>query len=92
MRRDVLKLTAVLSSIDTTSLLTSELQATQRITVEEFMSEGVIILTYGEKGGRLERSLLIQKMRGTNHSLERRPFAITERGLEVFPQEIVYEM
>jgi len=45
----------------------------------------VISLSLDEEGGRLRRSLIIRKMRETNHSMARVPFEITKNGIEIMP-------
>jgi len=53
--------------------------------VEEFLSDGVIMLYFMPPN----RSLFVRKMRGTNHSKTVHPFEITEEGIIVKPKEQV---
>ncbi len=93
IRKEILKLSAVMSSLTCTTLMISEMQTESEISrfgVEEFMAQGVITLKYqfGKKG---TRSLQIRKMRGINHSMVERPFLITKNGIEVYHDEIIFD-
>ena len=92
IRRQILKLSAVMSSLECTTVLTSEMRGgvVSRFGVEEFMSQGVIVLNYEYKNNVAIRSLNIRKMRGLRHEMSERPFAITSNGIEVYPTEQFY--
>jgi circadian clock protein KaiC len=51
--------------------------------IEEFLADGIIILDTSLKGEQLQRSILIRKMRGTNHSIKTCPYIITDQGLVI---------
>lgn len=51
--------------------------------LEEFLADGIILLDTSLEGGQLQRSLLIRKMRGTNHSIRTNPYIISEQGIVV---------
>lgn len=91
-RKEILKLSAVMSALTCTTLMVSEAIRTDEISrfgIEEFMAQGVISLRYDiGKSGR--RSLQVRKMRGVKHSLQERPFLITDNGIEVYPEEELY--
>ena len=62
-----------------------------RFGVEEFMAQGVIVLKYQfEKAGR--RTLQVRKMRGIKHNMMEMPFVMSEKGLQVFPNEQIYDI
>ncbi len=93
IRKEILKLSAVMSSLTCTTLMISEMQNSDEISrfgVEEFMAQGVITLKYdfGKKG---TRSLQVRKMRGISHSMIERPFNLTNNGVEVYHDEILYQ-
>ncbi|MHA2357933.1 MAG: ATPase domain-containing protein [Candidatus Heimdallarchaeaceae archaeon] len=92
IRRQILKLSAVMSSLECTTVLTSEMRSgvVSRFGVEEFMSQGVIILNYEYQNAVAFRSLNIRKMRGLKHEMIERPFSITPNGIEVHANEQFY--
>jgi len=51
--------------------------------LEEFLADGIVLLDTSLEGGQLQRSLLVRKMRGTNHSIRTNPYIISERGIAV---------
>ncbi len=93
IRKEILKLSAVMSSLTCTTLMISEMQSDAEISrfgVEEFMAQGVITLKYQYRE-RGSRSLQVRKMRGIKHSLAECPFLITSNGIEVYPDEEIYD-
>ena len=75
-----------------TALLTAEIpegtKGLSKFGVEEFVVDGVIVLNYLEyAAGGLDRSLIIRKMRRTNHGKDIYPIDITKKGLIVKPVE-----
>lgn len=92
VRKEILKLSAVMSALTCTTLMISEAINSKEISrfgVEEFMAQGVISLKY-EFGSSGRRTIQVRKMRGIKHSLRERPFLINNRGIEVFPDEQLY--
>lgn len=85
------KLFGIVSSIkqhkDLTSIILTEVtedsKALSRWGVEEFVVDGVIILNYLGIGEEYNRSLMIRKMRRTNHGKDIYPFEITRDGISV---------
>jgi KaiC/GvpD/RAD55 family RecA-like ATPase len=91
-RREIAYLFKGLMETGCTYLLTAEAKTTdlQRgFSVEEYLSHGVIQLQSVVKGDRLVRDIRVAKMRGVGHDIQPHPYLITERGIEVFPKEIV---
>lgn len=80
IRRSLLILDRLLKKLKCTSILTCEIpegsNAISSFGIEEFTSDGIIILKY--YGGALPRALMIRKMRATNHATEEYPFEIKE--------------
>ncbi len=93
IRREILKLSAVLSSLDCTTLLTSEMShgEVSRFGVEEFMSQGVIVIGYSFINNIGVRHLAIRKMRGIKHEMIERPISITSNGFFVHSDEQFYK-
>lgn len=92
IRKEILKLSAVMSSLTCTTLMISEMQddaEISRFRVEEFMAQGVVTLKY-EFGNKGIRTIQVRKMRGVNHSMKERPFKMTDRGIEVYHDEDIY--
>lgn len=87
LRRDVLRIGAMLRELGcTTLLLTEMLEGEAKITrygIEQFVSHGVIALhvtpTY--------RAIQVVKMRGTNHDMGIHRLRIGEKGIVVMPGE-----
>jgi KaiC/GvpD/RAD55 family RecA-like ATPase len=63
-------------------------KALSRFGVEEFVVDGVIVLNYLGIGEAYSRSLLIRKMRRTNHGRDVYPFEITPKGIVVKKAEM----
>lgn len=93
IRRRLLNLRMVLKELGCTSIVTTEIPVGKpgisRFNLEEFIVDGVIILNYTKKDKVFERSVVIWKMRGTDHSRKIHPFEITEKGIVVYPTEEV---
>jgi KaiC/GvpD/RAD55 family RecA-like ATPase len=88
VRRSLIYLVRILKSLGVTTLLISEIEEeTKKLSkfgVEEFIVDGVIVLQYLEyAAGGATRSLLIKKMRRTNHGKDIYPFEITKKGIVV---------
>jgi KaiC/GvpD/RAD55 family RecA-like ATPase len=60
--------------------------------VEEFLADGVFVLYYHKVRDLRVRAIEVLKMRGEKHMGKIVPFQITDRGLEVFPGERLYEI
>ena len=87
----VLQLKKVLSGMGTTSILISQVSVTERGfggPGVEHAADGIVRLDLDEVNGELIRSLVIWKMRGTNHSMKRHIFEITDKGIVVHPDKI----
>lgn len=93
-RRKLYELMDFLSHIDCTMMLTAELRTSDRTTmrhgVEQFVSDGIIVLYNLEKEEKRVRALEIIKMRGTDHAREVAPLRMGPDGMEIFEGEKVY--
>jgi len=87
LRRDILRLGAMLRELGcTTLLLTEMLEGKTKITrygIEQFVAHGVIVLQVTPN----YRAIQVAKMRGTNHDMGIHRLRITEKGLVVTPGE-----
>jgi KaiC/GvpD/RAD55 family RecA-like ATPase len=89
-RTAVLDLLEAISSLRTTNIMTTENRATtlmRRVTMEEFLAHGVVVLHVFHEGRELVKALQIEKMRGIAHDQEIRPYRITDKGLAVYASE-----
>jgi len=89
-RTAVLDLFEALKKMGTTNLIITELRRVgleREISTEEFLAHGVILLHVFLNNMKVIRGIQIEKMRGIAHDNQVRPYEITKRGVEVFPQE-----
>jgi KaiC domain protein len=88
----VLQLKKILSGMGCTSILVSQVSVTERGfggPGVEHAADGIVRLDLDEIKGELKRSLIVWKMRGTSHSMKRHPFDITDKGIIVYPKEVI---
>ncbi len=88
IRDAIFKLSSLLRELNLTSLMTTEVVDESRYSrygVEEFITQGLILLSLREIDGELRRSLIVRKMRGTSHSLKRFTVEISNSGFVVMP-------
>ena len=87
-RRTIARLGELLSNLGCTSILTSEIpeKSNQLSTygVEEFIADGVILLSRIKEEDRLVNVLSVRKMRGTNHEKDIRTYEITNTGVKIY--------
>ncbi|MHA1595215.1 MAG: ATPase domain-containing protein [Candidatus Baldrarchaeia archaeon] len=88
LRNIIFMMCALLSKMGCTTFLvteTTDARRTSRYGVEEFVSDGIIVLSLvkDEKSGRWIRKLWVKKMRGTRHSLDECVFEILDDGIHV---------
>jgi KaiC/GvpD/RAD55 family RecA-like ATPase len=76
------------SCIVTTELRTSMLA--RRFQIEEYLSQGVVLLHTMVHEGNVIRGLQVEKMRGISHDTQLRPYQIGPTGIEVFPKDRVF--
>jgi len=91
IRRMIFNIAFLLRKLNCTALLISERLATQealsRFGVEEFVTDGVIVLYYTRTGSQFARAITVWKMRSSKHSNKLHPYKITEKGVIVYPKE-----
>ncbi len=88
-----LELMAAASRTKCTTLLVDELndaQLQRAHMFEEFLTQGVILLSRILTGSTFTRVFSIEKMRGIAHDTQPHPYRITEHGIEVFPTEQIF--
>jgi len=92
-RRAVLLFFDALESTGCSCIVTSELRTSmlaRRFQLEEFLSQGVVLLHTMVHDGNVIRGLQVEKMRGISHDAQLRPYQIGEAGIEVFPKDRVF--
>jgi len=82
-RTEIQSLLRFLSEQEATTLITATPGNPGLLTAEEILTRGEILLTRKWVGDRSVRQIKIVRMRGSAHDPERRPFAITSRGIVV---------
>jgi len=93
LRIELLKLSTTLEILGLTSMMTCEIvdeSQPSRFGVENFVTEGTIMMYYKLRENIRTRTLEIYKMRGSNHSYKIHPYDIGESGITVHPNEEVY--
>ena len=89
IRRDIFDFMSTLKKLGVTSLLLTEIAENEaktlsRLGFEEFLVDGVIVLSYLEYAASgTPRSLMIRKMRRTNHGTDIYPLTFTNGGLKI---------
>ncbi len=87
LRKRLYELIKTLKETDTVVLMTAEIpedsKALSRFGVEEFVADGVILLNYLGIGEVSSRSLLIRKMRRTEHGTDVYSFSMTKKGIAI---------
>ncbi len=92
-RVELLKISTTLEILGLTSIMTAEVIESgmiSRFGVENFVTEGTIVLYYTRSENVRIRSLEIYKMRGTNHSKKIHPYDITSEGIIVHSREEMF--
>lgn len=92
IRRTLVEIQSILRDNNCTALLISEMPSENnkmisRFGVEEFVSDGIIILYYTQVSSEYSRSILVWKMRGSTHSRKIHPFKISKEGIVIYPRE-----
>lgn len=85
-RRELFQFGRFLSEKEITSLLVTEAGEKGGLTrfgVEQFLSDSFIFLGLDNVKGELRRTIVVRKMRLTNHDICVHPFLITNKGLKV---------
>ena len=92
LRRMILQISSMLRKNNCTSILISEIMPGKRNSIsrfgmEEFVSDGVIVLHNILVSNEYRRGISAWKIRETNHSKKIHPYKITEKGFVVYPND-----
>lgn len=85
-RRELFQFGKFLSEKEITSLLVTEAGEDRRLTrfgIEQFIADSFIFLGLDNVKGELRRTIVVRKMRLTNHDVCVHPFLITKNGMKV---------
>lgn len=77
-----------------TSLVSTELRTgmlSRSFQLEEFLSQGVILMHTMVHAGTVVRAIQVEKMRGIAHDAQLRPYQITSKGIEVYSKDRIFE-
>jgi len=85
IRDMIIQLDNIVRRNECTALFISEMndEKLSRFGVEEFITDGVIVMNRRRDGDNLTREIYILKMRGVNHSTKIHTFKITHNGIAV---------
>ena len=90
LRRMIIQLENVLRKNKCTALLISELisgeKGVSRFGVEEFVTDGVIVMKKYLSASEFKRGLTVWKMRGTDHSTAIHGYTISKHGITIGPK------
>ena len=92
-RKAMLLFFDAIESTGCSCLMISELRTSvleRRFQLEEFLSEGVVLLHTMVHEGNVIRGIQIEKMRGVAHDTQLRPYQISDSGVEVFPKDRIF--
>jgi KaiC/GvpD/RAD55 family RecA-like ATPase len=90
-RLEILELMKGLRKMDCTSLITSESASSSEddFFVEEYLADGVIILSNSMRNFAVTKTVWVEKMRGLKHDDQPRKYEISDKGIVVYATEPV---
>ncbi|MHA1291530.1 MAG: RAD55 family ATPase [Promethearchaeota archaeon] len=96
LRQKIRELVEIIRRKSITALITTELpensKGISRFGIEDFLSDGIIVLYYFREGAKRYRGIEVRKMRGTFHSSDIHLYKITSgQGVQVFKNRITFE-
>jgi KaiC/GvpD/RAD55 family RecA-like ATPase len=95
VRRSLIDLVSLIKRMGVTAILTAEIPVGEKgvstYKVEEFVTDGVIVLRDIKKEGSRSRAIEIVKMRGSGHERALSPFKITKKGIVIYPNQPVFK-
>jgi len=95
-RTALLDFLAQMKEAGVTTLMTSQKNTLDidkiKYPVQDFLFDGVIVLTRIRKGSSFERVIHITKMRGQDHSLDIFPISIGKGGIEIHNNELPFSL
>jgi KaiC/GvpD/RAD55 family RecA-like ATPase len=92
-RISIVELFESLSELGITAVVTSELgrlSLNRKVSVEEYLAHGVILVQTLFSNGVTSRALQVEKMRGVKINPNKVPYTIDRNGIEVFPDVTLF--
>ena len=87
IRKRIFSIASTIKRSGCTAMIITEIpnesKTISRFGVEEFVADSVIVLHYMDTGGNYNRSLIVRKMRRTDHGKDLYPYSITPKGIVV---------
>ncbi len=92
-RKQILSLGKMIKKSGCTAIITNESLSREDnlFGLEEYVADGVVLLSHKKVKERFIRSIAVLKMRGTKISEKTHPVIITKSGVEVLSKQEVYE-
>lgn len=93
LRQELFRLCNFLREMGITTLMITDIvegKGLTRYDIEQFLADSFIVLELEDVGKGLRRSIIIRKMRYTDHDSERHPFIIRKGGIQVMHEEEIY--
>lgn len=93
LRQELFRLCNFLRELGITTIMITDLvegRGLTRYDIEQFLSDSFIVMELEDVGKGLRRSIVIRKMRYTDHDTERHPYIITKGGVQVMHEEEIY--
>lgn len=96
LRKNIISFLSNMKNLGVTLLATSERSTTNLdnflYKMQDFLFEGLIILTKIRKGASFERCLHVAKMRGQEHLVNIYPFSIAKGGIKIYPDQLPFSL
>ncbi len=92
LRRMILQISNMLRKNNCTSLVISEILSPKKLSrfgVEEFVTDGVIVLHSIFSDGEYKRGINVWKLRNSKHSRKIHPYNITSKGIVIDPRTAI---
>ncbi len=95
-RKEVVEFLSLMKELKVTLLATSEKPITNfdnfEYQKEDFLFNGLIIMSKIRKSSTFERCIYIAKLRGQDHLMDIFPFTIGSKGIEIFTKQIPFSL
>ncbi len=95
-RKGIISFIKQMKEAEVTLIVTSERDTSEvdgmKFKSEDFLFDGLIIVSLIRKGSSFERVIHVNKMRGQEHMIDVFPFKIGPGGLKVFPEQIPFSL
>ena len=95
-RREIIEFIKIMKEMGVTLVATAEKKVANIDVIEygpqDFLFQGLILLTKVRKGASFERCICVPKMRGQSHQLGIYPFSIDEQGVQVYPKQLPFSL